>query len=244
MKVIAAVFFSILAGTLINSAQALQHAAPDALAAYNQGNINEACAVADNKYRQWEWMLWCSDYFAGVGNKWSAEHYFDFAHKSALDWAEYGWSYGIKKGCDRSFGIRGLQAVASYGGPGAQPYIKQLAAQNLARIQSQNPANVLQGPWQWIGAGNVNMRQSGGGFDGTMNIGGSQMTIQYDQNNPLRSVTASTSGGFWWTHQQVQGYGSIQILHLDSCSPLVRQWKWDPTAKQWNGPWDFKWTRP
>ena len=41
-SIIAAVFFSILAGTLINSAQALQHAAPDALAAYNQGNINEA----------------------------------------------------------------------------------------------------------------------------------------------------------------------------------------------------------
>ena len=77
-----------------------------------------------------------------------------------------------------------------------------------------------------------------------MNIGGSQMTIQYDQNNPLRSVTASTSGGFWWTHQKVQGYGWIQILHLDSCSPFVRQWKWDPTGKKWDGPWDFKWTRP
>ena len=90
------------------------------------------------------------------------------------------------------------------------------------------------------------MRQYGGGFDETVTVGGGQMTIQYDRNNPLRASigSTSTSGNFWWTAQQVQGYGWIQILHSDSCSPFVRDWKWDPTAKQWNGPWDFKWTRP
>ena len=243
-SVIAGVFFSIQAGTFIGSAQALTHDAPEATAAFKQGNIAEACAVADNKYRQWQWLLWCADDFAAKGDKWSAERYFDFAHKAALDWAEYGWSFGIKKGCDRSFGIQGLQTVANHPGAGAQPYIKQLAAQNLARIQSQNPANALNGPWVWIGAGNVNMRQYGGGFDGSMTVAGGQMTIQYDRNNPLRSVAASTSGGLWWTHLAVQGYGWIQILHLDSCNPFLRQWRWDPTAKQWNGPFDFKWTRP
>jgi hypothetical protein len=253
---IAGMAFLVLTGSFIGSVRALDHRVPEADAGFNQGYIDEACTVASETHRQWEWALWCANHYWTRGDQRLADRYYDLAHKGALDWAEYGWEWGTKKGCDYAWGMQGLRSVANHPGSGIPASIKQLAVQNLARLESQNPPRMLHGPWIALGVGNVDLRQFGVGFNGTISlIQGGDMGFEYYPSNPFHrhidpqgNATPWFGGGFFWTRPTAtvwhQGYGEIWVNENDSCSLVVYMWRWDPQAMQYESRYDYKWTRP
>lgn len=230
---------------LIGSAQARDRgfeADASVSSLYNQGYIFEACWEAYNKNRQWNWMLWCANHFLVNGNVPVAVQFFDHAHAGALAWAEYGWGGGNRiAGCDRAWGIQGLRAVANSVIGLDVADIRQRAANNLGRITSQNPPNVLLGPWVWPGVGNISIRQYGAGFDGVTNTA-QPLSIVYDRANPFRrwrdpntnQLTPWWVGTFAWSWARTTGWqnggGYIWVHELSptdaqsTCRPTIQWW--------------------
>lgn len=228
-------------------------ASPSVWSLYNQGYVNQACWEAYHKDRQWRWMLWCANEHGRKGDTWSAEQFYGNAHTGALDWAEHGTeSWRVKKGCDRHWGIMGLQAVVNYTGAGLVPLIRQQANNNLGRITSQNPPNVLHGPWVVPLGGRLTMRQYGAGFDSSFqNLAGGRTNIVYNRNAPFRIWDATWStGSYWWYNYssagalQAQGRGVVWVNNNDTCTVQDSEEAWDPLAKKYGNPYNSTWTRP
>jgi hypothetical protein len=237
-SMLAGIALPLLAGFVTDKAQARDRgfeASPSVWSLYNQGYIAEACWEAYNKDRQWRWMLWCVNHFIVNNDLKTAERFFGNAYHSALDWAEYGWSQGsTRSGCDRGWGIMGLQAVVNSVAAVDPPPIRQQAATELARITSQNPPRLLHGPWVWPGVGNIEVRQNGAAFDGVTK--NATLVFVYDRNNPFRRFidpgtrqpTPWWVGNFTWkwatTTTGWNGTGYFWVHDDFTCNPKIQWW--------------------
>ncbi len=232
-------------------------ASPSVWALYDQGrgNIAGACWEAYDRDRQWRWMLFCVNHFVMNSKFKDAELFFGNAYHSALAWAEHGWGGGNKiAGCDRHWGIMGLQQVANATLSGIDGgLIRQQANNELGRIISQNPPNVLRGLWSVIGSsGRADLLQSGGAFNGTLRPHyGGETKIEYDRNAPFRRRDATWwNGDFWWYHYSKpgvlvsQGRGVVQVDNNNSCHPTLDTWTWNPATRTYGSAYRQTWMRP